>query len=107
MPCYKRCAQMEYVLENEKIIEEGDGDGGWVDTHHNIDISNQSEPTTSPSTEDQEMKVRFFFYISTIPTIIPTTLPSTIIQFLQCNNVHLPSFILFFQYFYILLDLDY
>jgi len=55
VPCYKRCAQMEYVLENEKIIEEGDGDGGWVDTHHNIDINNQNEPTTT-SSDDQEMK---------------------------------------------------
>ena len=53
---------MEYVLENEKIIEEGDGDGGWVDTHHNIDINNQSEPTTATaSTDDQEMKVRLFY----------------------------------------------
>ena len=53
---------MEYMLENEKIIEEGDGDGGWVDTHHNIDINNpnQNEPT-SASTEDQDMKVGLRF----------------------------------------------
>ena len=60
VPCYKRCAQMEYVLENEKIIEEGDGDGGWVDTHHNIDINSQNESTTA-STDDQEMKARLCF----------------------------------------------
>jgi len=53
VPCYKRCHQMEYVLENEKIIEEGDGDGGWVDTHHNVDVINLNEPA---STDDQEMK---------------------------------------------------
>lgn len=51
---------MEYVLENEKIIEEGDGDGGWVDTHHNIDINSQNESTTA-STDDQEMKARLCF----------------------------------------------
>lgn len=34
VPCYKRCAQMEYFSEGETIIEEGDGDGGWVNTHH-------------------------------------------------------------------------
>ena len=25
---------MEYQEENEAIIDEEDGDGGWVDTHH-------------------------------------------------------------------------
>lgn len=35
VPCYKRCKQMEYCDELEAIIEEDDGDGGWVDTYHN------------------------------------------------------------------------
>lgn len=26
---------MEYVEENEAIVDAEDGDGGWVDTHHN------------------------------------------------------------------------
>lgn len=34
---------MEYALENEAIIEENDGDGGWVDTHHNIDMNPKDE----------------------------------------------------------------
>ncbi|KAH7961560.1 hypothetical protein HPB52_010426 [Rhipicephalus sanguineus] len=35
VPCYKRCKHMEYSMEHEKVLEEeGDEDGGWVDTHH-------------------------------------------------------------------------
>ncbi|KAJ8030835.1 Ubiquitin-like-conjugating enzyme ATG3 [Holothuria leucospilota] len=37
VPCYKRCKQMEYVEDNEAIVDADDGDGGWVDTHHNVD----------------------------------------------------------------------
>lgn len=39
VPCYKRCHQMEYCTESEAIIDEGDEDGGWVDTHHNVDLN--------------------------------------------------------------------
>lgn len=31
VPCYKRCSQMEYASEQEKVLED---EGGWVDTHH-------------------------------------------------------------------------
>ncbi|XP_050362080.1 ubiquitin-like-conjugating enzyme ATG3 [Nymphalis io] len=35
VPCYRRCKQIEYCEDNEKVIEdEHDEDGGWVDTHH-------------------------------------------------------------------------
>ncbi|XP_039765225.1 ubiquitin-like-conjugating enzyme ATG3 [Pararge aegeria] len=35
VPCYRRCKQIEYCENNEKVIEdEHDEDGGWVDTHH-------------------------------------------------------------------------
>ncbi|XP_064456041.1 ubiquitin-like-conjugating enzyme ATG3 isoform X2 [Ornithodoros turicata] len=40
VPCYRRCKQMEYSMEQEKVLEEeGDEDGGWVDTHHYVDPS--------------------------------------------------------------------
>ncbi|XP_069678207.1 ubiquitin-like-conjugating enzyme ATG3 [Periplaneta americana] len=34
VPCPRRCKQMEYCDDQEKIIEADDPDGGWVDTHH-------------------------------------------------------------------------
>lgn len=34
VPCYKRCKEIEYTEEHEKVIEPDDPEGGWVDTHH-------------------------------------------------------------------------
>jgi len=47
VPCYKRCAQVAGELNDhqEKVIEEGDEDGGWVDTHH-FAGADGDEPTT-------------------------------------------------------------
>lgn len=38
VPCYKRVKQVDnHQVEQEKVIEEQDEDGGWVDTHHYSD----------------------------------------------------------------------
>ena len=34
VPCSRRCEQMEYSDEYERIIVSDDADNGWVDTHH-------------------------------------------------------------------------
>lgn len=35
VPCSRRCKQIEYCEEKEKIIEnDGQDEEGWVDTHH-------------------------------------------------------------------------
>uniref|UniRef100_A0A1B6CI46 Ubiquitin-like-conjugating enzyme ATG3 n=1 Tax=Clastoptera arizonana TaxID=38151 RepID=A0A1B6CI46_9HEMI len=34
VPCSRRCKQIEYSDEQERIIDVEDSDGGWVDTHH-------------------------------------------------------------------------
>lgn len=37
VPCYKRVKQVDnHQEELEKVVEEGDNDGGWVDTHHYV-----------------------------------------------------------------------
>lgn len=35
MPCYKRYKDLESIKFNEKIIDENDEEGGWVDAHLN------------------------------------------------------------------------
>nr|XP_018898322.1 PREDICTED: ubiquitin-like-conjugating enzyme ATG3 [Bemisia tabaci] len=34
VPCSRRCKEIEYCEEQEKVIENDDFDSGWVDTHH-------------------------------------------------------------------------
>jgi len=39
VPCYQRLKQMQFTEENEVVLDEDDPEGGWVDTHHNIDTT--------------------------------------------------------------------
>ncbi|XP_067948209.1 ubiquitin-like-conjugating enzyme ATG3 [Watersipora subatra] len=42
VPCYKRVKQMDtHTDSQEKVIDEDDKDGGWVDTHHFVDTEKQ------------------------------------------------------------------
>jgi len=52
VPCYKRCHQMEYMKGNEAVVEVDD-DGGWVDTHHNLEVN---APDDEPASEMKEVK---------------------------------------------------
>ncbi|XP_067003975.2 ubiquitin-like-conjugating enzyme ATG3 [Anabrus simplex] len=52
VPCSRRCKQMEYCDEQEKIIEPDDPDGGWVDTHH-YDPSGLDEKVSDMTLENK------------------------------------------------------
>ena len=46
MPCYKRCSEIEYTDEHEKLLEPDDAEGGWVDTHHFANLNEQVKEMT-------------------------------------------------------------
>lgn len=39
VPCYKRCKDIEYTNNDEKIIMTENDEEGWVDTHHSEQVS--------------------------------------------------------------------
>ncbi|KAE8748656.1 Autophagy-related protein 3 [Frankliniella occidentalis] len=57
VPCSRRCKQMEYCDDHEKIIEADDPDGGWVDTHHYAGLDEKvSEMTLDGKSEESGSK---------------------------------------------------
>ncbi|KAL8559230.1 E2-like enzyme [Nucella lapillus] len=72
VPCYKRVKQMDTHQEDqEKVIEENDQDGGWVDTHHyapsetvsnvqegmsemTLDTKDTPPPGAAPANDDED-----------------------------------------------------
>ncbi|KAG5883224.1 hypothetical protein JTB14_011416 [Gonioctena quinquepunctata] len=61
VPCPRRCEQMEYSQEMEKIIESDDADNGWIDTHHydkemNASVDDKISEMTLENTKAESME---------------------------------------------------
>lgn len=52
VPCSRRCKEIEYCEEQEKVLDADDPDGGWVDTHHIDPASASLEEKVSEMTFD-------------------------------------------------------
>lgn len=53
VPCPRRCEQMEYSEDLERIIVSDDADNGWVDTHHYEVTAGNSACAGSASIEEK------------------------------------------------------
>lgn len=64
VPCYKRCKDIEYSSNDEKIILTENDEEGWVDTHHSEeasivkDLDEMTIGEKSQSTSDACMSLR-------------------------------------------------
>ncbi|KAJ1520071.1 hypothetical protein ONE63_004297 [Megalurothrips usitatus] len=68
VPCSRRCKQMEYCDDHEKIIEADDPDGGWVDTHHYAGLDEKvSEMTLDGKVESSGLSPASSTNIRTVP----------------------------------------
>lgn len=57
VPCYKRCKDIEYCNNDEKVIMADNDEEGWVDTHHSepVSVANEMDDMTiSDETTIQE-----------------------------------------------------
>nr|UQM94811.1 autophagy-related protein 3 [Nilaparvata lugens] len=57
VPCSRRCKEIEYCDEQEKILEPDDPDGGWVDTHR-VDPTSGLDENVSGMTLDSNTTVQ-------------------------------------------------
>lgn len=56
VPCSRRCKQIEYCEDQERVIEVDDPEGGWVDTHHyDSSIGGIDEKVTEMTLEEGQL----------------------------------------------------
>lgn len=58
VPCSRRCKQMEYSDEQERIIESDEADDGWVDTHHYDMSTSGIEDKVQEMTLDSKVRIK-------------------------------------------------
>lgn len=53
VPCYRRCKDIEYCNNDEKVIMTENDEEGWVDTHHSEQLSSVSEMLEDMTVSDE------------------------------------------------------